>query len=86
MPTMVWSLGWRDVDPSMHPFDQTRLANVVQQTLRGVRARASGSEIEDAIDRALLSAFGFWAAGWRWSASEPGGGGPVRGWCCARDS
>jgi hypothetical protein len=43
-------------------------------------------ELEDTIDRELIRAYGFWAAGWRWAASEPGCGGPVRGWCCGRDS
>lgn len=42
--------------------------------------------VEDEIDRALIGAYGYWAAGWRWASSEPGGGGPVNGWCCGRDS
>jgi len=42
--------------------------------------------VEEAIDRALVAEFGVWALGWRWTASEPGGGGPVGGWCCALDS
>lgn len=38
------------------------------------------------LDRALTARFGAWINGWMWAASEPGGGGPVREWCCARDS
>ena len=34
----------------------------------------------------LLREYGFWAAGWRWAASEPGCGGPVRAWCCGPHS
>ncbi len=37
----------------------------------------------ESLHRELLIAFGPWVAGWTWSASEPGGGGPVHGWCCA---
>jgi hypothetical protein len=43
-------------------------------------------QIEDAIHYAILESAGPWAWGWRWSASEPGGGGPVRGWCCGNHS
>ena len=42
--------------------------------------------IERAIERALVGGYGAWVCGWCWSANEPGGGGMVRGWCCARDS
>ena len=42
--------------------------------------------LEDEIDRSLIAAYGVWIAGWRWSTSEPGGGGPVQAWCCASDS
>lgn len=42
--------------------------------------------IESDIDRAIVATSGPWARGWRWSPTEPGGGGPARGWCCARDS
>ncbi len=38
------------------------------------------------LDRLFYARLGAWAGGWRWAATEPGGGGPVRGWCCERDS
>ncbi len=42
--------------------------------------------VERAVERALVGGYGAWVCGWCWSANEPGGGGMVRGWCCARDS
>lgn len=38
------------------------------------------------LDRALTARFGAWINGWMWAASEPGCGGPVKEWCCPRDS
>jgi hypothetical protein len=42
--------------------------------------------LERACERALVGAYGAWVCGWCWAANEPGGGGLVHGWCCARDS
>jgi len=84
---MVWSLAWSDVDPATHPFDPERAQPIIEHVLAGRNLlRSVRDELEDDVDRALIAEYGFWAAGFRWSASEPGCGGPVRGWCCAQDS
>lgn len=89
--TAIWALRWQDVDPVRHDFDSSRVRAAIEQALdereRSKRSeRDPGQATEDAVDRALLAALGPWVAGWRWAASEPGGGGPVRAYCCARDS
>lgn len=87
MPMMVRWLTWSDVDPATHPFDPAVALAIVERTLAGSTLReAVRDELEHEVDRALIAEFGSWASGFRWAASEPGGGGPVRGWCCARDS
>lgn len=91
MPTGVWALRWEDVDPARHPFDPLRVAEIARTALPSERITAPGHgeqrrAAEDRVDRALLAEFGPWIAGWRWAASEPGSGGPVRTYCCAEDS
>ena len=89
-------LRWADVDPTGRPFDPAPAAAIA---LRHVRAAVGGDlgrrtpiagverdDVEAAIARELVVAYGPWAAAWSWSPSEPGDGGPVPGWCCARDS
>jgi hypothetical protein len=97
MLSAVYFLRWSDVAPAAHAFDPAPARAKVSALLLADEHRASpahdqrhdhgrNDETENAIDRALLVDYGAWAAGWHWAASEPGGGGPVRGWCCARDS
>lgn len=74
-----------DVDPASHPFDPAPARRIAEAKIRGAHG-GDREALEASIDRALAAAYGAWAAGWTWAASEPGGGGPVRGWCCARDS
>ncbi|NVB84361.1 MAG: Fic family protein [Kofleriaceae bacterium] len=50
------------------------------------RARRERDVLEAQLDAALLESFGLWVSGWNWATSEPGGGGPVRAWCCASHS
>lgn len=91
MPTAVWALRWADVDPASHTFDRERVAKVVDAVMpstaiTGPRLGEKRQKLEDDVDRALIASEGPWIAGWRWTASEPGGGGIVRAYCCARDS
>ena len=96
MATAVAYLRWCDVDPRRHDFDAGEARSIAERhVLWGVDGDAGRTapvlgrkrdDIEARIDRELIGAFGAWVAGWRWAASEPGGGGPVRGWCCAGDS
>lgn len=83
-------LRWVDVDPSARPpLDLARTAQLLRP-LVAAAAKLRGPGFREALvcalHRELLIAFGPWVAGWTWSASEPGGGGPVHGWCCADHS
>lgn len=83
-------LRWDDLDPAAHPWDPQNARAAVEQ-LVGEAASVPSSKrdlgaLELALDRAFAIAHGAWSGGWRWAATEPGGGGPVRGYCCARDS
>lgn len=92
----VFSLRWHDVDPSRRSFDPAPARALAEQRIQAVVARRGANwrttppkqrdALEESLDRALLAEYGAWASGWRWAASEPGCGGPVRGWCCSRDS
>lgn len=90
MPHTVHFLRWSDVDPAGHVFDPAPVRAVVAERIVGAIGKPAPEHgddaLEDAVDRAIVTACGAWAAGWRWATSEPGGGGPVAGWCCARDS
>ncbi len=88
MPTAVWQLPWADVDPAGQRFSIEEVERVVHAALdrRDLRGDTHRRRAEDAIDRALIAEFGWWMAGWRWTASEPGCGGPVSGYCCAPHS
>ncbi|MFZ6183124.1 hypothetical protein [Nannocystis pusilla] len=87
---------WSDVDPAGHEFDlepaRRIVGRLVQATVadRGASWRAVPQKLRDGLieqfDREFVGEYGAWASGWHWAASEPGGGGPVRGWCCSRDS
>lgn len=47
----------------------------------------AGTRWCDAMSAALVSHYGPWASGWRWSVGEADlDGGPVHAWCCPRDS
>jgi hypothetical protein len=96
VPTAVRHLYWCDVDPARHLFDPAPARIIAEKhilwAVDGVRRRKAPlggrarEDIESSIDRDLIAHYGAWAAGWRWAASEPGCGGPVRGWCCASHS
>jgi hypothetical protein len=46
-----------------------------------------GTAWADAMSTALVGHYGRWACGWRWSVGEGDfDGGPIRTWCCPRDS
>jgi hypothetical protein len=96
MPTAVHELRWADLDPAARAFDPSSVRPLVERLVLG-RAGLGPSrqaldrhvdphDLERAVDRALIAECGAWAAGWRWAASEPGGGGPVQSWCCAPHS
>jgi hypothetical protein len=88
MPTAVWQLSWFDVEPATHRFSAADVERVARAALTGRNLRGDTNRrgTEDAVDRALMAEFGWWMAGWRWTASEPGCGGPVQGYCCAPHS
>lgn len=79
---------WADLDPGTHPFDLEQVRGPIEAlVLEAARADPVDREgLVLAIDRLLLVEHGAWTGGWRWAASEPGGGGPVRGWCCSQHS
>lgn len=88
MQFLAHRLSWRDVDPATHPFDAEAVAPAIAPIVEAAAAehRPDRARVERDIDAALIRHFGAWIAGWNWSASEPGGGGPVQHWCCPRDS
>ncbi len=90
MPHVVRCLRWSDVDPAGRAFDPAPARAAVAERIGGAARRPASRHgdraLEESVDRAVVAAYGAWAAGWCWATSEPGGGGPVRGWCCARDS
>ena len=86
---LVYSLGWSELDPAGRSFDPAVARAVASARILAAdagRGKHGREALAEAIDRDLLAAYGPWVAGWQWAASEPGGGGPVRGWCCATHS
>jgi hypothetical protein len=71
------------MDPTTHSFDPSRVLAIANANVVSGRDNRT---IADSIDRALIAEYGMWVAGWRWAANEPGGGGPMRTWCCAGHS
>ncbi len=95
MPLGVRFLHWVDVDPALHAFDPALARAVALDVVGSVvggkleRNRPGGAKkdgIERELNTGLVEAYGAWVLGWTWAASEPGGGGPIRSWCCADDS
>src|SRR5260221_11878294 len=84
------ALPWSELDPRTHGFDVVRVRPAIEALVMAAaprfRRNPPREELEAAIERAIVAEYGAWASGWRWSPSEPGGGGPTRGWGCARDS
>lgn len=85
-------LTWADVDPTDRPFDVGPAAALAAHHVRAAQAGGvppsddARVALEATLDRALVAHYGPWVGAWNWAPTEPGGGGPVRGWCCARDS
>jgi hypothetical protein len=84
-------LPWADLDPRTHAFDREVVEVAIEVVVRSHaaefgRASVSRRTIQRELDDAILAHAGPWACGWRWAPTEPGGGGPVAGWCCASDS
>jgi Fic/DOC family len=86
MPMTVHYLRWCDVDPAGRAFDPGPARRIAEGLILGAKTPPPVDALQVSIDRAFLAEYGAWASGWTWATSEPGGGGPVRGWCCARDS
>jgi hypothetical protein len=84
------ALPWAELDPRTHAFDVERVRPALEALVAAAaprfRRKPPREELEAAIGAAIVAEYGPWAAGWRWSPTEPGGGGPARGWCCSRDS
>ena len=81
----------------MNPFEPELAREAAERIVRNlagqlkrdrdrIREDPLQTQCELELDQALIAVYGRWVAGWNWAASEPGGGGPVRAWCCARDS
>lgn len=83
-------MSWSELDPASHPFDRERVEAAIEVAVSSFADRMSEPGINTAcvglIDRVIATHAGTWASGWTWAASEPGGGGPVGGWCCEADS
>lgn len=82
-------LRWSDFAAPLAAFDPGPARRIATEALPGGLAALNAESrqaLADAIDRRLLAAYGPWVTGWTWASSEPGGGGPVRGWCCAPHS
>lgn len=86
--TVLLGLEWPDVDPAGRDFDPVPLRAGLLARLEStpVRDDDDRERVADTIDRVFVGACGAWAAGWAWTATEPGHGGPVRSWCCPDDS
>lgn len=84
MLSVVQALQWTELESvatsSFSSAEATRIGRM------HVREGADRDDIEAAVDRDLLHSYGAWMAGWNWSTSEPGGGGPIGAWCCADHS
>ena len=77
---MIRGLRWGELLDALAPFDPTPARRTALAILeKGGDARG----VEESITNELVFLYGPWAAGWNWSNSEPQGGGPVHGWCCA---
>lgn len=97
MRSLVSYLRWEHVDPASNPFDPKRAREIAEEIVTPVASLLKAkrdkivadplqTQCEADLERALIARYGPWIAGWNWGASEPGGGGPVPAWCCARDS
>ena len=85
--TVITALSWVDVDPQTHPVDWADVERIVRDQIPSNWAGNKSLQsvrlgLERRISRALLAEIGAWIDGWSWAASEPGGGGPVQGYCC----
>jgi hypothetical protein len=85
---LIANLRFCDIDARTIRFDAASAPAVLRSAFAlavdGVELKPGWdrSRLQAALDQALIEAFGPWATGFRWAASEPGGGGPVRGYCC----
>ena len=76
---------WSDLEyASTQPLDLDQVRAIARRRL-SVGA-SSPRDLETAVGLDLMHAFGSWIGGWSWACSEPGGGGPVRAWCCPEHS
>lgn len=92
-----FSLHWRDIDPATHPCDLAPVREIARRHIERLSESLPKNRdyllgdprqaaCEHDITLELVHRYGLWMAGWTWSCSEPGGGGPVKSWCCPRDS
>lgn len=93
----LFSLHWRDIDPATHPCDLGPIREIAERHVQKLAeslpkcrdphlADQQQTVCEHEITIEFVKRYGLWIAGWTWSCSEPGGGGPVKSWCCPRDS
>ncbi len=88
MLALIKYLRWRDLEGSRVPVDEDSVRRIARACLEAVPrgGRPDRNAVERRVDTEFVAQWGSWIAGWNWAASEPGGGGPVRAYCCARDS
>jgi len=93
---LLHRLAFDAFDPRTHPYDEAIAREAVTRVVRiavggdlGCVRLATGwdrDKLEAAITQSLVDSVGIWAGGFSWAATEPGGGGPVHGYCCAKHS
>jgi hypothetical protein len=87
MLILVRKLSWEDMSAGLSPLDKERVESIARQCVAAIPASdtylGNKDQLESSLDNALIADFGIWIAGWNWAL---GGGGPVREYCCSRDS
>lgn len=72
-----------------NPVEGTELAQgggLLASARSGEALQEARRALERALTERLVDAVGAWVRLWSWTASEPGGGGPVRHYCCCEHS
>ena len=89
------SVSWTEYAKSNLRFNSDQVVQCVLEVFDSYFSEKDLSKVKSIVDRnslcngitgLLMTRFGSWISGWTWSNSEPGGGGPVRKWCCADHS
>ncbi|MFH9859371.1 hypothetical protein [Streptomyces sp. NPDC017202] len=71
---------WRDVDPTVHPFDPSQALDVVRDVVSSPdpeSGRPRGLWSDNAVARGLAEHYGSWAFGWYNAVDESPGSGAI---------